>query len=71
MRIIKVKARAVGTIPLAEVSGLAHGSGPGGSPVLIAIGDRAGAAAWAPTELATTDEQDLFRVASADWATGR
>jgi hypothetical protein len=51
MRIIKVKARAVGTIPLAEVSGLAHGSGPGGAPVLIAIGDRAGAVAWASTEL--------------------
>ena len=51
MRIMKVKARAVGTIPLAEVSGLAHGSGPGGSPVLIAIGDRAGAVAWASTEL--------------------
>ncbi len=46
-----MKARAVGTIPLAEVSGLAHGSGPGGNPVLIAIGDRAGAVAWASTEL--------------------
>lgn len=49
-----MKARAVGTIPLAEVSGLAHGSGPGGSPVLIAIGDRAGAVAWASTDLGTS-----------------
>jgi hypothetical protein len=54
MRIMKVRARAVGTIPLAEVSGLAHGSGPGGSPVLIAIGDRVGAVAWASTELGTS-----------------
>lgn len=51
MRTIKVKARAVGIVPLAEVSGLAHGSGPDGTPVLIAIGDRAGAVAWASTEL--------------------
>ncbi|HSN43394.1 MAG TPA: hypothetical protein VLR88_04990, partial [Propionibacteriaceae bacterium] len=51
---VKVKASAVGTIPLAEVSGLAHGSGPGGSLVLIAIGDRAGAVAWASTELGTS-----------------
>jgi hypothetical protein len=51
MRSVKVRARAVGTIPLAEVSGLAHGSGPSGNPVLIAIGDRAGAVAWASTEL--------------------
>jgi len=50
MRIVKVRARAVGTIPLAEVSGLAHGSGPGGTPLLMAIGDRAGVVAWAPTE---------------------
>ena len=39
MRNVTVKARAVGSIPLAEVSGLAHGSGPGGTPVLVAIGD--------------------------------
>lgn len=52
MRTVTVKARAVGTIPLAEVSGLAHGSGPGGAPVLVAIGDRAGVVAWAATESA-------------------
>lgn len=52
MRIVKVKARAVGTIPLIEVSGLAHGSGPEGNPALIAIGDRAGVVAWAAMESA-------------------
>ena len=52
MRNVTVKARAVGSIPLAEVSGLAHGSGPGGTPVLVAIGDRAGVVAWASTESA-------------------
>ncbi len=54
MRVVKLKARAVGTIPLAEVSGLAHASGPGDDRVLIAIGDRAGVIAWAPVGTATT-----------------
>ena len=47
MRIEKVKARAAGRIPLAEVSGLTLAEDREGRAVLLAVGDRSGVVAWA------------------------
>ena len=47
MRIIDVDAEKVGTIPLAEVSGLAVGRNRDGRMTIAAIGDRKATIAWA------------------------
>jgi hypothetical protein len=47
VRIVDVEARQVGAVPLAEVSGLAHGRNRDDQVTVAAIGDRAATIAWA------------------------
>lgn len=57
MQNLYVRAEAVGTIPLAEVSGLAVGSDAQGRPALLAIGDRAASVARAGLDHGPADLQ--------------